>query len=321
MRFGEAGGSVLPMPNAPKSRLAPTPSGLLHLGNAFSFILTWLLVRKAGGSLHLRIDDLDAPRVNPESVEDIFRQIEWLGLDYDSGPTGPDDLERRHSQRLRTDRYRQVLTELAERSGKVYACRCSRSQIKAVSLDGLYPGTCRHSRHPLAESDVAWRISVPPDTAIAIPEMFLGARAGAQVQLDQEMGDFVVFRKEGIPAYQIASVTDDFDLEIDLIVRGQDLLASTAAQIFLAEQLSWPSIGKAAYLHHPLLMGRDSLKLSKSKGSLSLSELRQAWGDPRPVYQMVAGALALPLECGASLETLLEAFSPEHLRIDLRSAP
>ena len=119
-------------PESIVSRLAPTPSGYLHLGNAFSFILTWLLVRRLGGKLHLRIDDLDAPRLNQDCLEDIFIQLEWLGLDYDNGPQGPDDHLRRFSQSLRLEEYMSALEEIRE-SGMLYACSCSRKQYLSKS--------------------------------------------------------------------------------------------------------------------------------------------------------------------------------------------
>ena len=131
------------------SRLAPTPSGYLHLGNAFSFILTWLLVRRLGGKLHLRIDDLDAPRLNQDCLEDIFIQLEWLGLDYDTGPHGPEDHLRHFSQSLRLEEYMSALEEIRE-SGLLYACSCSRKQYLSKSKNGQYPGTCREKKLDLS---------------------------------------------------------------------------------------------------------------------------------------------------------------------------
>ena len=120
------------------SRLAPTPSGYLHFGNAFNFLLTRLLVDYQRGHLHLRIDDLDGPRVERSSVEDIFVQLEWLGIDYDSGPTGPDELYSKFSQQLRKERYRESL-ELLHKSGHLFACDCSRSEIRQLTLNRNYP--------------------------------------------------------------------------------------------------------------------------------------------------------------------------------------
>jgi len=144
------------------SRLAPTPSGYLHLGNAFSFILTWLLVRRLGGKLHLRIDDLDAPRLNQDCLEDIFLQLEWLGLDYDTGPQGPGDHIRHFSQSLRLEEYMSALEEIRE-SGMLYACSCSRKQYLPKSKNGQYPETCREKKLDFDQPGMAWRFRSETD--------------------------------------------------------------------------------------------------------------------------------------------------------------
>jgi len=266
-----------------RSRLAPTPSGYLHLGNAVNFIRTWLLIRKSGGSLKLRIDDLDSDRCRPEYIEDIFVQLDWLGLDWDEGPTGPDDFARAHSQQLRLERYRQAVGSLAERA-PVFACVCSRKEIRQHSAAGLYPGTCRSFRHrPVAPH--ALRIMVEADTAVRV-----GSRA---VQLDREIGDFVIWRRDDLPAYQLASLVDDLDDRINLIVRGEDLRNSTAAQLFLAACLDRGEFVRANFIHHPLLPGADGRKLSKSDDALSLATLRNRGAKPLLAYRAVARQLGL----------------------------
>ncbi|HEX8529770.1 MAG TPA: glutamate--tRNA ligase family protein, partial [Cytophagales bacterium] len=152
-----------------RSRLAPTPSGFLHLGNAFSFALTWLLVRHHGGTLLLRIDDIDNERRRPAYVDDVFQTLRWLQLDWDAGPKDPTDFEAHFSQLHALNRYAQLL-EALRRAGVLYACNCSRSQVQASSVNGLYPGTCRHRNLTLDTPDVAWRVHVPADTLISIPE-------------------------------------------------------------------------------------------------------------------------------------------------------
>jgi len=127
-----------------RSRLAPTPSGYLHLGNACNFLLTWLWIRHLGGELWLRIDDLDQARVRPEYIEDIFQQLDWLGLDTDQGPRSVGELQKTWTQQLRTERYLSALTTL-KNTGALYRCICSRRQWQAlVGEEGHYPGTCRH---------------------------------------------------------------------------------------------------------------------------------------------------------------------------------
>lgn len=280
-----------------RSRLAPTPSGYLHLGNGVNFIQTWLLVRKAGGVLKLRIDDLDSERCRPEYIEDIFRQLDWLGLDWDEGPGTPDDFTRRHSQRLRLDRYREVLAGLRE-CAPLFACTCSRKEILQRSPSGLYPGTCRQLSHTQTAAH-ALRIMVDPGTKVLI-----GAEA---VHLDRELGDFVVWRRDDRPAYQLASLVDDHDDLVNLIVRGEDLLVSSGAQLYLAAQLGWEEFARTRFIHHPLLPGPDGRKLSKSDDALSLAALRTRGETPLLAYRAVARQLGInPAEL-TSLADLLAA--------------
>ncbi|OQX11346.1 MAG: hypothetical protein BWK76_19295 [Desulfobulbaceae bacterium A2] len=283
-----------------RSRLAPTPSGLLHVGNGVNCVLTWLVVRHHGGSLRLRIDDVDCARSRPAYVEDIFRQLDWLGLDWDEGPQGPGEFFTRFSQRLKRERYLALRDELVRRE-LLYCCTCSRRHIRDQVNDGLYPGTCRGRRTPPAEAH-AWRVRLPQDSRI---------RVGAQeVDVSRAMGDFVVWRRDGLPAYQLASLADDIDDRITLVVRGEDLLPSTAAQLLLAAQLEERGFLAAEFLHHPLLSCPQGNKLSKSHGALSLAAMRISGAGPAVVYRETARLLGLPPECGDSLTDLQAAAFP-----------
>ena len=280
-----------------RSRLAPTPSGYLHLGNGVNFLHTWLRVRKAGGVLKLRIDDLDGERCRPVYIEDIFRQLDWLGLDWDEGPTGPDDFGRHHSQQLRMQRYREVLENLRQRT-RLFTCTCSRKEIQRRSPNGLYPGTCRHLTHRSGASH-ALRLLVEPGPILEV--------AGQTIDLSRELGDFVVWRRDDRPAYQLASLVDDLDDRINLIVRGEDLRGSTAAQLYLAGKMGRGEFARVHFIHHPLLFGPDGRKLSKSDDSLSLAALRVRGETPLSVYRAVARQLAInPAEI-SSLADLLAA--------------
>jgi len=281
-----------------RSRLAPTPSGYLHLGNAVNFIRTWLSVRKSGGTLKLRIDDLDSDRCRPEYIEDIFLQLDWLGLDWDEGPTGPDDFASHHSQHLRLERYRQAVESLAAKA-PVFACTCSRKEIRQHSAEGLYPGTCRGGlQRPAAP--YALRIMVEADAVVSV-----GSHA---VQLAREIGDFVIWRRDDLPAYQLASLIDDLDDRINLIVRGADLLPSTAAQLFLADCLDRREFARIDFIHHPLLPGENGRKLSKSDNALSLAALRQQGATPLSAYRAAAIQLHLDPAGISSLADLLAAY-------------
>ncbi len=281
-----------------RSRIAPTPSGFLHLGNAVNFLLTWLLARRAGGTLALRIDDADCARTRPEYIEDIFVQLEWLGLGWDEGPGGPADFFRSHSQLLRLDRYRLLLARLRA-AAEVFPCACSRKQIRSQSPSGLYPGTCR-GRKLLPREESAIRVHVPPETHLEVD--------GSVVALCREMGDFLLWRRDGLPAYQLASLADDLAEGINLIVRGEDLRVSTAAQLFLARALGEQGFLAAEFRHHPLLTGQNGSKLSKSDNALSLAVMRRQGARPRDVYRAAARLLGLAAERVESLTDLLALF-------------
>lgn len=310
--------------DAPKqeiiSRIAPTPSGYLHIGNAFSFVLTWLLVRSRGGKLLLRIDDSDASRSRPEFIDDIFQTLDWLQLDYDLGPEGPADFARNFSQSRRMDLYQSVLEALRETPGRVYACSCSRKQIQQQSATGLYPGSCREKGLSFSSKKAAWRIHVPEEQLITYTEEM--DRSSRQIQLGREMGDFVIRRKDRIPAYQLTSLADDMYFGVNLLVRGNDLQLSTAAQLYLAEKLNlsaeWSKAAagfqQAAFFHHPLVRNQQGEKLSKSKGASSIAEMRRAGKGPALVYQSVAGFLGIPVNEAVGLSDLLHRFHPSLLR-------
>ena len=283
------------------SRLAPTPSGYLHLGNAVNFVLTWLLTRQAGGLLHLRIDDLDRARLRPAYLDNIFRVIDWLGIDYDHGPDGPDDFLRHHSQLLHLPDYNRVLRRLAlpgtaQQPGLVRA-----SQRTRTGGDEAFV--------PLETPGAAWRAQVPAGTEIPFPDAWQGP---TRVPLGALMPEFVVRKKDGVAAYQVASIVDDLRLGTTLIVRGLDLLPSTAAQLWLAGQLSETAAFNAAriqFYHHPLLTNEAGQKLSKSQQlPVEAGVLAQQDGR-RAVFAAVAQLLKQPPEAAESLEMLQSALA------------
>lgn len=272
-----------------RTRLAPTPSGYLHLGNALSFVLTWAIARARDGWILLRIDDLDASRRRPEYLEDIFRTIEWLGIDYDLGPEGPTDFLRFYSQQLRLPHYHKAIAQLKEK-GMLYACTCSRKEIRRNSSDGNYPGTCLKKNKDFEAARTAWRIQVPKNEEVLIPEWKKGR---IPISLDQEMGDFVLRQKNKAPAYQVASLVDDELWAINFIVRGADLRPSTAAQLFLAQSLDYPNFKNAIFWHHGLITGSDGQKLSKSAGADALKSWREAKKEPTSIIKMAARWLGI----------------------------
>jgi glutamyl-tRNA synthetase len=279
------------------SRLAPTPSGYLHLGNAVNFVLTWLLTRRAGGTLHLRIDDLDRARLRPAYLDNIFRVIDWLDIDYDHGPSGPDDFLRHYSQLLHLPAYNRVLRRLARQPGLVHASQRTRTGGPEAAV-------------PLETPGAAWRARVPAGTEICFNDAWQGETT---IPLGALMPDFVIRKKDGVAAYQVASVVDDLRLGTNLIVRGLDLQPSTAAQLWLAGQLSETAAFKALriqFYHHSLLTNEAGQKLSKSQQlPLDAGVLGQREGS-RAVFGAVAGLLGLPAGAGESLEMLWQNLTP-----------
>jgi glutamyl/glutaminyl-tRNA synthetase len=247
-----------------RSRIAPTPSGYLHIGNALNFLITWQWVRREGGRLRLRIDDSDSMRVRPELLEDIFLSLEWMGLDWDEGPHNAGEQERLYSQSLRAARYAAMIEQLIG-TGRVYACECSRTELKER------PCGCRHKQLPLDMPDTALRI-MTPDLPIIVNDV----KGRRPIPLNEVMHDFVIRRRDGIAAYQVVSLADDLDQEINLIVRGMDLLESTAAQLYLASLTGAERFSSITFYHHPLLLDDEGHKLSKSAGSTSLKAMREA---------------------------------------------
>ena len=286
-----------------KSRIAPTPSGYLHIGNACNFLLTWLWTRAENAQLFLRIDDLDRSRKRPEYVEDIFATLSWLGIDWDEGPSGPEDFEKKWSQHLRIDHYANALKSLREQA-LIFGCDCTRSQIMAASPNGQYSGRCYERGLDFEGAQVAWRIRTEASAKIAWQDAWQGR---LEMNLSARLQDFVVRRKDGLPAYQLASIVDDSLFGINAVVRGEDLISSTAAQIWLDRQLSETKLHKTRWVHHPLLMDEKGDKLSKSAGSTSIWAMRNAGAKPNTIYQACANLMGWSGEFN-SLSILFDHF-------------
>lgn len=240
-------------------RLAPTPSGFLHEGNLFAFLVQEELAKRHGALLGLRIDDLDRERFRPEYLSDVFRCLDALGIVPAFGPRTEEEFYTSYRQELRLSRYREVLEQL-KGLGLLYACRCSRKAVSEWVGVGC-PGGCAEEHLSFDAPDTLWRLRAPEET-VEWEDGFLGA---VRVNLRERMGDVVLRRRDGLPAYQITSLTDDRDLQIDLLVRGEDLLESTAVQLWLSEKLWGPA--KVLRYHHPLLLSPSGEKLSKSAGA------------------------------------------------------
>ena len=261
-----------------KTRIAPTPSGYLHVGNVLSFSITAYLARKTGARILLRIDDLDRARLRSEYVRDIFESLRYLGIPWDEGPEDMQEYEAKYSQFHRLKEYRAALEELKQ-AGQLYACDCPRNALTEAHL-------CPQHRIPFSSPGVNWRLHTHPDTPLTIRSLWQPPLTTA---LPGDMQDFIVRKKDGFPAYQLASCVDDHYFGIDLVVRGADLWSSTLAQFYLSKLLGENTFGKSTCYHHPLLKDdRTALKLSKSAGATSVQYLRQKGVRPPEIYATIA---------------------------------
>ncbi|QCR23723.1 glutamate--tRNA ligase family protein [Pontibacter sp. SGAir0037] len=300
-----------------KTRIAPTPSGYLHLGNVLSFAITWALARQQQGELVLRIDDIDNERVRSAYVEDIFETLDFLGIDYDEGPIDAPDFYRHYSQHHRLDLYNNTLDQLAQQR-LVYACLYSRTQIKVRSAKGDYPLTCRSRQLALDTPNSAWRLLIPEDTTIAFQDLLLGETT---VPLFNKMPDFVVRRKNKLPSYQVASFCDDVLMGINTIVRGSDLLTSTAAQLFIARQTGTATFAAINFIHHPLIQEENGNKLSKSHGSLSINQMRRNGLKAADIWQTLGNLLGWQENPITDSNTFLQRFKLEDVKLKAATLP
>jgi glutamyl-tRNA synthetase len=303
-----------------RGRLAPSPTGYLHLGHARTFWVAWKRARAARGKLIFRNEDLDYQRCRPEFVEAMYEDLHWLGLDWDEGL----DLEGvsrgdfgPYSQSERRSFYLDAWRKLRD-SGLIYPCTCSRKDLEralsaphealhAAPLHGAalhevglendgpvgaddelpYPGTCRNKITTAKDYDspagVSWRFKVPDGETISFEDGYFGQQ---EFVAGRDFADFLLWRRDGIPAYQLAVVVDDAAMQITEVVRGADLLKSTARQLLLIRALGYPV---PAYFHCPLLRDENNVRLAKRHDALSLRKLREQGAAPGSLLQRFAG--------------------------------
>ncbi|MDB5086084.1 MAG: hypothetical protein JWR09_78 [Mucilaginibacter sp.] len=265
-----------------KTRIAPTPSGYLHVGNVLSFAVTALLARKSGAKTLLRIDDLDQARINKLYLHDIFDTLNFLEIPWDEGPNNLKEFEDDYSQLHRMPVYKEALKQLADEA-LVFACSCSRSQLN------LGECSCLENKIPLSAQNTCWRLLTDGNIEIQVKN-YNGNIIKAP--LPDEMHNFVVKKKDGFPAYQLTSVIDDLFFGVDLVVRGEDLWPSTLAQHLLASASGKNSFADVTFYHHPLLMEAGK-KISKSAGAVSIRYWRESGKKPTDIYTMIAGMLGI----------------------------
>jgi glutamyl/glutaminyl-tRNA synthetase len=290
--------------NFKKTRIAPTPSGFLHLGNVFSFALTAALARKTGASILLRIDDLDRERAQDVYVQDIFDTLRFMGIPWDEGPADVAAFERSWSQVHRMELYGRALAVLRS-AGAIFGCSCSRAAIgrapkseggrRSDGRAGCVAG-CRERGLSLEMAGVSWRLQTG-DFARTLSVKAIDGESVDAV-LPDAMREMVVRKKDGFPAYQLTSLADDIYYGVDLIVRGNDLWPSTLAQHYLSCPLEAAGFREIAFYHHTLLLGDGGGKLSKSSGDTSIRYLRQAGLGPAAIYSLILRKLGMEGEAG-----------------------
>lgn len=294
-------------------RFAPSPSGRMHLGNVFAALLAWCSVRSGGGTMLLRIEDLDPDRCRPEYAETLKDDLLWLGLDWD---------REQMPQSRRSGAYEAAFRRLEE-LGLVYPCYCTRDALHGASAphgsDGrvIYPGTCRNltdQERAARTKKPAWRVIVP-DREFAVRD---GVQGWYRENLARESGDFIVRRADGVYAYQLAVVCDDAQGGVSQVVRGRDLLPSTPRQLFLYERLG---LTPPEFYHVPLLLSADGRRLSKRDRDLDLGVLRTRFR-PEQIIGFLGGLAGL-IEPGqqATAAELASVFSWKNMEKKDRFLP
>lgn len=291
-------------------RLAPSPSGEMHLGNAFAALLAWLSVRAAGGAVLLRLEDLDLPRCPAKYAYGVMEDFTWLGLNWDNDPVW---------QSKRGAWYDRCLDVLGER-GLLYPCYCSRKELHAVTeasaphgVSPVYSGRCRGlTKAQRAAIEAQGRKGA---IRVQVPKARYGFVDGCQgpyeVDLAQACGDFILRRSDGLYAYHLAVVADDGDMGVNQVVRGRDLLSATPQQLWLQEELGFPH---PQYYHVPLLLAPDGRRLSKREGDLSLRALSKTCSAPELVGRLACWAGLLDNPRSVTPTDLIGEFSWERVK-------
>lgn len=275
-------------------RFAPTPSGRLHIGNVYALLCAWAHAKQQGGTLVLRIEDLDALRCPKEYADLIAEDLRWLGLDWDEGAYLGKD-EKKYFQSQRNEIYQEYLNRL-EKDGHLFPCFCSRGELHAADAPHLsdgryrYAGTCRN----LTQEEIAIKKFIRPPALRArvndVPINFVDEHYGAQSYiLEEDSGDFIVQRSDGVFAYHLAVVVDDALMGVTEIVRGRDLLDSVPVQLYLYKLLGFTP---PQYCHIPLLVDKTGRRLAKRDKDLDMGILRQKY-TPETIIGYIAWQIGL----------------------------
>ena len=294
------------------TRLAPSPTGALHLGNARTFLANWLLARQNGWKIILRIEDLDGPRIKAGADRQAIEDLRWLGIDWDEGPIY-------QSSRLET--YCKAVQQLTE-NRRAYPCICSRREIDlsasaphAEDGSNVYPGTCRGKFKTIEEARAVSGRNPAIRFAVEQEQIeFTDAFAGHQTfDVQRQLGDFVISKADGTPAYQLAVVVDDAQMQVNEVVRGDDLLDSTPRQILLYRALGMPD-RIPRYTHLPLVIGEDGRRLAKRHGDTRIATYREAGVPTERVLALMARWLGMEqISNPESAASLLDSFELDRI--------
>jgi len=292
-------------PSVSVGRLAPSPTGRLHLGHARSFLIAWWHARSRGGRILLRLEDLDIERVKPGMVDAVIEDLRWLGLDWDGDP---------YVQSSGLGEINAAAASLVDR-GLAYPCICTRKEVHAAlsaphgeSTETIYPGTCRGKFKSLAAAErtsgrpAALRFAVP-DQLVRIEDGIQGLR---EIDVATSIGDFPILRRLGMPAYHLAVVVDDARQGVTEIVRGADLLTSCARQWLLQEALGF---AHPHWWHVPLVTDASGRRLAKRSDDVSLARLRAAGADPQRIVAWIARSVGIDAPARVRAEELVAHFN------------
>ena len=252
-------------PMSIRTRFAPSPTGMLHIGGVRTALFCWLYARRHGGTFVLRIEDTDRERSTDEAIQVILEGMEWLGLHHDEGP---------YYQTRRMDRYREVIGQFL-RDDKAYHCYCSKDELEAMRNRQIaakqkprYDGTCRHRTQPIPGIAPVVRFKNPLEGNVVVDDVVHGPVSFANTELD----DLIIARSDGTPTYNFCVVVDDWDMKITHVIRGDDHLNNTPRQINMLSALG----GKPpVYAHVAMILGADGAKLSKRHGAVSVLQYRE----------------------------------------------
>ena len=299
-------------------RLAPSPTGALHLGNVRTFMVAWLRARQAGGKLILRTEDLDHPKHKAGAAAQAIEDLSWLGFDWDE----------EHVQSSRTELYAAAIRKLCDK-GLAYPCVCSRRDVEAAQSaphDGdqlHYPGTCRDRFAAWKDAFAylnpelqggglqrlpCWRFRVPEGSVVSFEDIFAGRYS---MDVGARLGDFPLARDENGAGYALAVVVDDADMGVTEVVRGDDLLPATPQQILLYRALG---LQHPDFFHVPLVVGADGRRLAKRHGDTRIAAFRESGMSAEEIVGYLAWTLGIiPDPKPASLGSLVSDFNPQRI--------